>query len=285
MKVNIVLGGTGQVGSYVIKKLLEDRQQVRAVVRNKEKADFLEKMGAHVEVSDYFDRDALSAAVKGGEKIFLLTPENPASKNFIKEVRELTDCYRTAIKSSKITKIIGLSSFGAQHCSGTGNLEASYILEHAFDDIEAEKIFIRATYYYSNWMWYLDTVKDDGILPTFFPVDLNIPMISPSDVGIFVADIMTGKRESKPFYEIAGPESYSANDIAGILCNKFDKKVKAVEIPRETWAVLLEKNGFSKSGAENMILMTDAVILGKTQAQHEITHTGIGFQEYIERNF
>ncbi len=188
-------------------------------------------------------------------------------------------------KIFKDNKIIGLSSFGAQHCSGTGNLEASYILEYAFDDIEAEKIFIRATYYYSNWMWYLDTVKDDGILPTFFPVDLNIPMISPSDVGIFVADIMTGKREIKPFYEIAGPESYSANDIAVILGSKFDKKVKAVEILRETWAALLEKNGFSKSGAENMILMTDAVILGKTQAQDEITHTGLGFQEYIKRNF
>ena len=44
-------------------------------------------------------------------------------------------------------------------------------------------------------------------------------------------------------------------------------------------------DGFSKSGAENMILMTDAVILGKTQAQDEITHTGLGFQEYIKRNF
>ena len=70
-----------------------------------------------------------------------------------------------------------------------------------------------------------------------------------------------------------------------VFASDLFKKVKAVEIPRETWAVLLEKNGFSKSGAENMILMTDAVILGKTQAQHEITHTGIGFQEYIERNF
>ncbi len=69
-----------------------------------QEAGFLEKMGAQVEVSNYFDRDTLSAAVKGGKNIFLLTPENPASKNFIEEVRTLTDCYHTAIKSSKITK-------------------------------------------------------------------------------------------------------------------------------------------------------------------------------------
>ena len=281
--MNIVLGGTGRVGSHVIKRLLEYKQPVKAVVRNKEKADILRKSGVETVVADYFDRDALSEAVKGGKNIFLITPENPESSDFIGEIKKLTASYRAAVISSGIEKIVGLSSFGAQHASGTGNLEASYILEHAFDGIEAEKVFIRAAYYYSNWMWYLDTVKDDGILPTFFAADLKIPMISPDDVGIFADDVMAGKIKTKQVYEIAGPESYSSDDIAGILGKVFNKDVKAAEIPRDTWAGLLEQNGFSRSGAENMVLMTNAVISGKTQAQYDITHTGISFQDYIRR--
>ena len=77
----------------------------------------------------------------------------------------------------------------------------------------------------------------------------------------------------------------SENDVYSILSFKeiLNKDVKAAEIPRDTWADLLEQNGFSRSGAENMVLMTNAVISGKTQVQYDITHTGISFQDYIRR--
>ena len=97
--MNIVLGGTGRVGSHVIKRLLEYKQPVKAVVRNKEKADILRKSGVETVVADYFDRDALSEAVKGGKNIFLITPENPESNDFIGDIKNLTASYRAAVIS------------------------------------------------------------------------------------------------------------------------------------------------------------------------------------------
>lgn len=158
--MNIILGATGQIGSMLIDNLLRKGQPVRAVVRNEFKAQKLKNKGAEVKIADYFDVEALKEAFQGGDSVFLLTPENPESRDFLSDIQRIILNYREAILSSRITKVVGLSSMGAQHESGTGNLLASYMLEHAFSDLEIEQIFIRPAYYFSNWLGYLELVKE-----------------------------------------------------------------------------------------------------------------------------
>lgn len=279
----VVLGATGRVGSAVVGKLLECGQPVKAVVRDEKKAVSLKEHGAIVEVADYFDRNALKSAFRGANAAFLLTPENPESEDFLEDTRTILQNYCEAIRSAGVERIVGLSSFGAQHSSGTGNLEASYMLEHAFDELEATLVFVRATYYYSNWLGYLDLTKESGVLPTFFPTDMKIPMISPADVGEFIADVLVEKKKSAPMIEIAGPESYSANDIADEFGKMLGRSVVAVQIPRNEWLPTLEQTGFSPSGARNLALMTDAVLAGKTQAEGEVVFTDTTFPKYLRQ--
>jgi uncharacterized protein YbjT (DUF2867 family) len=139
--MNIILGATGQIGSMLVDNLLKKGQPVRAVIRNSLKAQELKNKGVEVSIADYFDVKALKKAFRGGDSVFLLTPENPECKSCLKETRMIIDNYREAVLSSEVTKILGLSSMGAQHGSGTGNLMASFILEHVFSDLEIEQIF------------------------------------------------------------------------------------------------------------------------------------------------
>src|SRR5574344_490173 len=126
--MNIILGATGQVGSMLVDNLLDKGQPVRAVVRDGLKAQGLKNKGVEVKIADYLDVEALKKAFQGGSSVFLLTPENPESENFINEIQRIISNYREAVLSSGISKIVGLSSMGAQHKSGTGNLMASYML-------------------------------------------------------------------------------------------------------------------------------------------------------------
>jgi len=65
--MNIILGATGQIGSAIVKKLIEKGLPVKAVIRNKEKADELKSYGAEVAIADYFDLDSLKEAVKNSD--------------------------------------------------------------------------------------------------------------------------------------------------------------------------------------------------------------------------
>lgn len=262
--MNIILGASGQVGSAIADHLIKNNEPVRAVIRNPEKVADLESRELEVCIADYFDSEALKNAVKDGELIFVLTPEDAQSEDVIGDTQALLNNYRKAIKSSKINKLIGLSSIGAQHESRTGNLLMSYMLENAFTEISIPQVFVRPAYYYSNWLLYLSIVKEQGILPTFFPVDQKISMISPMDVAVFIADKIINGAEKSATYEIVGPKELSSNDVAEIFGEVLGCDVQAQQIPRERWKKTLQQAGFTDDAAQNLIEMTDAVINGYT---------------------
>lgn len=118
--MHIILGATGRVGSVLAKKLLDKGEAVRAVVRNSSRAGELKARRAEVVTADYSNPDVLKRAFQGGNSVFLLTPEDPQYEDFIDETKKFLNSFREAVISAGITKIVGLSSMGAQHESGTG---------------------------------------------------------------------------------------------------------------------------------------------------------------------
>ena len=269
--MNIILGASGQVGSAIVDFLIEKGEPVKGVVRDNRKAGDLKKKGAEVSIADYFDVKALKLALKGGDIVFLLTPESPTSEDIIGDTEKLLENYRVAIESSQIKKVVGLSSMGAQYSSETGNLQMSYMLEHAFSALPVEKIFVRPAYYYSNWLAYLSTAEEQGVLPTFFPEQLEIPMVSPIDVAEFLGEIITDESTDPKIYELKGPETYCSNDIADILSEVFSRDVKAYQIPQPTWRETILQFGFTENTAANLIEMIEAVIDGKTLPEENNT--------------
>lgn len=51
-----------------------------------------------------------------------------------------------------------------------------------------KKLFIRPFYYLSNWLGFMETIEQYGILPIFIPENLPVEMNSPIDVDKFIAE-------------------------------------------------------------------------------------------------
>ena len=280
--MHIILGATGQIGSMLVSELLLRGEKVRVVIRDTQKVAQLKDMGAEVFIADYTDAQALINAFDGCESAFLITPENPFSEDYLSEVSEMLACYKEAVLLSGIKEVTGLSSMGAQHSSGTGNLTVSNQLEKLFTDTNIHTAFIRPAYYFSNWMGYYDTVKENGILPSFFPSQLKIPMIAPCDVAYFAADVITRKIVMKPLFEIYN-DYYCAEDIADIMGIFLSREVAVMEISQSDWLSTLKQVGFSDSGASNLALMTEAVVSGKTKPETELIRLSTDFQSYLNK--
>jgi uncharacterized protein YbjT (DUF2867 family) len=286
--MNTILGASGQVGWAVTTNLLKNRQPVKGVIRNEKKAGKLKKAGAAVAVADIHDEAALTASFKDATTVLVLTPETGEEQDMINDTRSVLQNYRSAVEKSPVKKIIGISSMGAQHEKGTGNLQMSYMLEHAFTGLSAKKIFVRPAYYFSNWMAYADTVKKDGLLPTFFPPDLSIPMISPMDVAEIISNIMTDDRNdsSEIIYELEGPAAYSSAEVAEAFSEVLRKPVNVQYIDRSEWGNSLQSMGLSPDGIKNFIEMTEAVISGKALPERDKAISVKGkttLKEYLEK--
>ncbi|QEC53223.1 uncharacterized protein YbjT (DUF2867 family) [Anseongella ginsenosidimutans] len=257
--MNIVIGASGQVGSNILKEIMRRDLPVRAVVRDPAK---LSEKNVETRTADLFNLEQLTQALQGGTCVFLLTPENPASNDIIGETKHVVDNYKKAIQDSGIKKVIGLSCVGAQIEDNTGNILMSRMLEEGISALDVQKVFVRPSYYYSNWLGFLETMKQYGVLPTFFPDNLKIDMNSPLDVAACIAGIIIKDAfsEDEKVIELTGPEKYNSLEVAGTFSKLLNKNIEAQPIPKEKWNETLKSAGFTENTAANLSDMTRAVI-------------------------
>jgi len=109
-------------------------------------------------------------------------------------------------------------------------------------------------------------------------------MISPVDVAEFLADVMIREVPRERILEICGPRDYNSLDIARIFGSVLNKQVTVQQIPPDEWESTLVQAGFTPDGVKNLILMTKAVIDGKTKSETtRPVQLSMDFRTYLER--
>ena len=98
----VITGATGEVGSRVVRLLLERGIRPRVLVRKEEKARVLFGDQVDVSVGDLASPDSIRAALQGAEGVFLV--------NVGPEIPERDKLAATLCKELRIRKIVKLSS-------------------------------------------------------------------------------------------------------------------------------------------------------------------------------
>lgn len=257
----MIVGATGQVGSILLREIRGSGFPVTAVVRNPGK--IMDK-STEFRVADLLNAEQLIEAFRGGTTAFVITPEYPTSRDIMEDTWRIVSNYKRAIQAAGIKKVVALSCIGAHIGSNTGNVLMSRILEQELDSLDISKVYIRPSYYFSNWLGYLETVKQYGALPSFFPKDFKLDMHSPVDLAKFIGQVMTRPTSSgKEIFELAGPQRYSPLDVAKAFSTLLEKEVAVQAIPVAQWRETLMAAGFTDNTASNLLDMTQAVIDGK----------------------
>ncbi len=245
----IVSGATGQTGSVVAQTLLEKSLPVRVIIRSKEKGKVWKDLGAEVAIADVQNAESLTKVLEGGKVLYLMNPPNEQAEDMFAETEKVIKAYQTAIGNSSLEKLVVLSSIGAHLPSGTGPIVTNHLLEQAFGNLEIPTTFIRPPSFMENWNPVLETVKSEGILPSFFqPLDKKIPQIATEDIGRIAAEAMLENSEGMQIKELAGFPN-SPNDVAEAFSKVLGREVKAVAIPENQWLEIM-KTFSSRRNAE-----------------------------------
>lgn len=244
-------------------------------------------MNLEVRQADLFDTEQVIKSFQGISTAFLLTPENPSSNDIIGDTKRIVENYKRAVIENGVKRIVCLSCIGAHNQGDTGNILMSRHLEQSFQDIEIEKIIVRPSYYFSNWLGYFETAQQYGVLPTFFPENLKIAMHSPLDLAEFLAEIIAKPIQEKTYkvYEMVGQEKYNSLEVAKAFSVLVGKDVFVQSIPNDKWKETLLSVGFTDNTADNLIDMTQAVIDGLTVPEFpdKITTLKTTIEQYLKQ--
>lgn len=250
----IVSGATGQTGSVVAKTLLEKGLPVRVIVRSEEKGKPWSDLGAEVAVADVQNAESLTKALEGGKVLYLMNPPNYQSEDMVAEARKVIKAFQTAIENSSLERLVMLSSIGAHLSSGTGVIFSLHLLEEAFRSSDIPTTFVRPPSFMENWNSVFETVKTEGILPSFHqPLDMKFPQVATEDIGRVAAEAMLENSEGVQIRELAG-FPYSPNDVAEAFSKVLGKPVNAVAVPENQWLDIM-KTFSSQRNAELMAEM------------------------------
>src|SRR5258708_8100499 len=124
----LVMGITGKVGGATAEHLLAHGKEVRALVRNREKASSWANQGVELVDGDWNDSAAIEQALKGVEGAFVMLPAVWAPSPDYKEAKAVIANYVGALTKATPPRAVALSSLRANKTPGPGLIPTASLI-------------------------------------------------------------------------------------------------------------------------------------------------------------
>jgi uncharacterized protein YbjT (DUF2867 family) len=246
----LVTGGTGNIGSELVRLLIAAGQKIRVLVRTPAKVQALEGK-VEVAIGDLDKPETLAPALKGVERAFLLAggPNVPAQETaFIRAAKAAGLKHVVMVSSGGVGK--GLGS-GPAHEPGEAELKASglaWTLLHPWE-------------FMSNLMWARQTIVEQGAI--YSPTGQGRScVIHPHDIAAVAAKVLTSEGHAGKTYELTGPEALTTAEMAARLSAAAGRPIQHVDIPDAAYREALAKAGLPPPVVDPMAKFYAAVKAG-----------------------
>lgn len=230
----LVTAATGNTCSILIPELIKAGQEVRAFVRNEEKAQDLKKAGAEIYVGDLDRPETIEGALEGIDQVYLCTWNGPtASSQGINVIN--------AIKKAGIRPfVVRHSAFGSK---GSRLIQQIDEVDKALQESGLPWASIKPTFFMQNLMMAKSTLQSDGSI--YWDWDEGkAGMIDIRDVADSALGALTGKASENHEYVLTGPASISMQDVADSFHKALGKPVNYVPVPHEASKEAMMGMGF-----------------------------------------
>ena len=233
----LVTGGTGFVGSHLIKRMRQENLPVRAVVRNPAKATGLLDLGVEVVPGDVSDKASQEKAVQGVERVVHLVgiiqeaPGATFQSVHVDGTRNLVEAARKA----------GVRHFLFQSALGTrANAESKY---HR-TKWEAEELVrgsgipstvLRPSLIYGPGDQFTirlsDMIRLSPVLPIIGSGSSKVQPIFINDVVACIVKAVTSEAYLNELYEIGGPEQLTYEEVTRAIAAVLGVSRPALHLP------------------------------------------------------
>jgi uncharacterized protein YbjT (DUF2867 family) len=245
MKPILVTGASGLFGGEIARQLLASGFPVRVFVRDMSR---LPEFHADVEVSvgDFQDKAALAEAMKGVDKMFLASYDQPDSVSH--QANVLAVAHQCGLRH-----VVRLSSDGTEE-----NVNLPIFNWHAEGERQLQESGLTYTHLKPGWVMqnFESFVVDDAIrLPS---ADGRIGLVDHRDVAaVGVLALTTSGHEGRDY--ILMTESLSHTQIAEQLSQAMGRKISYQDIAPEVYQSELETADWDKPSIESMLGLFEEV--------------------------
>jgi len=210
--VILVTGATGNAGGAAVRALVNAGEQVRAVVRDADRAPL--PAGVDAVVGDLNEPDTLAPQVDGVTAAFLLSGY---------EGLEVT---LANMRRAGVERVVLLSSSAAPTGDLTNAVARYHILsERAVRESGLGWTFLQPNSFMTNTFQWLPQLRQGDVIRAPFP-DVRVATIDPDDIGAVAAAALTTDAHEGRAYRLSGPESLLPADRVAILADVLGRELR-----------------------------------------------------------
>jgi uncharacterized protein YbjT (DUF2867 family) len=207
---HLILGGTGTVGSLVVRGLLDKGEAVRVLTRSAEHAKNLPKEAETV-LGDLTDPGTYGKVFADYDNLFLLTANGPS--DLMEGLAAVNEAKRTRAK-----RVVHLSIHDVEKCPEAPHFASKIAIEQALKALGLPHTILRPNNFYQNDSWFKDAILQYGVYPQ--PLgDVGCSRVDTRDIADAAVRALTEDGHLGKTYTLAGPDALTGADCA----NEFSK--------------------------------------------------------------
>jgi uncharacterized protein YbjT (DUF2867 family) len=200
----LVIGGTGTVGSAVVKELVG--RGVNVSVLTRDPAKLKDVTGVTPVQGNVLDPATVRRAFDGADAVFLL---NPVSQTETSEGLMAI----TGMRLAKVKRIVYLSVHHAERAAWLPHFGSKVGIEHALKVSGIPHTILRPNNFYQNDYWFKDALVKYGVYPQ--PLgSKGVSRVDVRDIADAAAVALTTNGHEGETYDVVGPEAVTGESTA-----------------------------------------------------------------------
>lgn len=234
----LITGGTGFVGSHLIKRLIDQGHKVRCVIREgSKKIDRIKGLGAEIVPGDVSDADSLIDACKGIDTIIHLVGIIQEEKGMTFESIHVdgTQNLINAAKKNNIKLFYYQSANGADKDGATAYFRTKAEAEEIVKNSGIDYIIFRPSLIYGNGDQFVLRLKkiihDAPVIPIIGTGESRLQPIFIDDLVTCLIKAITTPQLKNRIFCIAGPEQIRFKDVVVRIADAMGVKRPSFHIP------------------------------------------------------
>ncbi|EPF6065862.1 SDR family oxidoreductase [Enterobacter cloacae] len=245
-----ITGATGQLGRLVIEQLLKTvpANQIVAVVRNPAKAEALSQQGIVVRQGDYTDQAALTTALKGVEKLLLISSS---------EVGQRATQHQNVINAAKAAGVTFIAYTSLLHADNSPlGLHVEHVAtEKALATSGIPYALLRNGWYTENYLASAPPALEHGVF-IGAAGEGKIASATRADYAAAAAKVVSEEGHAGKVYELAGDSAWTMSELAAELSKQSGKPVVYQNMSEADFAAALKSVGLP-AGLADMLADSD----------------------------
>lgn len=274
----LITGATGQIGSKVTERLLQNGHRPRVLVRDAERARSRFGPDADIFVGDLERPESLKPALAGCDVLFLV--------NTGPDLGRRDEAAAQLAKAAGVKHLVKLSALsaaqelaiGAWHAQGEAAIRATGI----------PFTFVRPAGFMSNVLTWARSIRTEGVVRACTG-DGKVAYIHPDDIAAVAAEVlMTGQYQGESLH-ITGPEAMSYAEMTARIGAAIGKPLRFDPISDVEAKKRLISTGMPVTEADALVSLWRAISEGRLstvtgQVKDILGQKSITFEHWVEQN-